>query len=164
MAGWGQSRSNGVSSDSLKSIGVNLFDPEYCKNHSYYSDDKNFIVNEDELCAGLPHNSKQGKNLKNNHVTAPGKDACQGDSGGPLICAIDNKAILVGVVSHGSGCGEAGKPGIYGNVGFFKKWFRTGKNIFQNASRLNYGGYSIIKQTVCVRVLSGSSICMKTLK
>ena len=129
VAGWGQAQSNGVSSDSLKSIGVNLFDPEYCKNHSYYSDDTNFVVNEDELCAGLPHNSKQEKNLKNNHVTAPGKDACQGDSGGPLICAIDKKAILVGVVSHGSGCGEAGKPGIYGNVDFFKEWFRTSKKL-----------------------------------
>ena len=60
-----------------------------------------------------------------------GKDACQGDSGGPLICAIDNQAILVGVVSHGSGCGEAGKPGIYGNVDFFKEWFRTGENLLQ---------------------------------
>ena len=83
-------------------------------------------MNEDELCAGLPHNSNQGKNQKDNHVTAPGKDACQGDSGGPLICSIDNRAMLVGVVSHGSGCGEAGKPGIYGNVDFFTDWFRTG--------------------------------------
>ena len=99
---------------------------------SYYSDDEKFIVNEDELCAGLPHNSKQGKNKKDNHVTAPGKDACQGDSGGPLICSIDKKAVLVGVVSHGSGCGEAGKPGIYGKVDFFSKedWLRTGKDIF----------------------------------
>ena len=87
-------------------------------------------MNEDELCAGLPHNSKQEKNKKDNHVTAPGKDACQGDSGGPLICSIDNRAVLVGVVSHGSGCGEAGKPGIYGKVDFFKDWFRTGKYIF----------------------------------
>ena len=99
---------------------------------SYYSDDDNFVVNEDELCAGLPHNSKQEKNKKDNHVTGPGKDACQGDSGGPLICSIDDKAVLVGVVSHGSGCGEAGKPGIYGKVDFFSKedWFKTGKDIF----------------------------------
>ena len=77
----------------------------------------------DELCAGLPHTSRQGINLKRNHVTAPGKDSCQGDSGGPLICSIDEKAVLVGVVSHGSGCGEEGKPGIYANVNFFKTWF-----------------------------------------
>ena len=33
VAGWGQSQSNSVSSDSLKSIGVNLFDHRYCYNH-----------------------------------------------------------------------------------------------------------------------------------
>ena len=83
----------------------------------------------DELCAGLPHTSRQGINLKKNYVTAPGKDSCQGDSGGPLICSIDQKAVLVGVVSHGSGCGEEGKPGIYANVNFFKTWFRTGREL-----------------------------------
>ena len=64
--------------------------------------------------------------MKKNHVTAPGNDACQGDSGGPLVCSINQKAVLVGVVSHGSGCGEEGKPGIYANVNFFKDWFQTG--------------------------------------
>ena len=33
VAGWGQAQSNGLSSDSLKSIGVNLFGREYCINH-----------------------------------------------------------------------------------------------------------------------------------
>ena len=98
----------------------------YCTFLSFYSDDEKFVVNEDELCAGLPHNSKQGKNKKDNHVTAPGKDACQGDSGGPLICSIDGRAILTGVVSRGSGCGEEGKPGIYAKVDYFKEWFQSG--------------------------------------
>ena len=93
---------------------------------SFYSDDKNFILNDAELCAGLPHTSQQGQNLRENHVTAPGNDACQGDSGGPLVCSINQKAVLVGVVSHGSGCGEEGKPGIYANVNFVKAWFQTG--------------------------------------
>ena len=82
-------------------------------------------MNADELCAGLPHHPRQGMNKKNNHVTSPGKDACQGDSGGPLICSIDDQAVLVGVVSHGSGCGEEGKPGIYGKVDYFIEWFKT---------------------------------------
>ena len=86
-------------------------------------------MHEDELCAGLPHSSRQGKNFRQNYVTAPGKDACQGDSGGPLICSIAEKAVIVGVVSHGSGCGEEGKPGIYARVGFFKEWFKTGFSI-----------------------------------
>lgn len=129
---------------------MNLFDHEYCMNHrfvrwiitlfilsventirwiefSYYSDADEFKLKEDELCAGLPHNSRQGKNLKNKYVTAPGKDACQGDSGGPLVCSIDKKAVLIGVVSHGSGCGEEGKPGIYAKVDYFKDWFKSGE-------------------------------------
>ena len=63
----------------------------------------------------------------NNFVTSPGNDACQGDSGGPLICSINGSAVLVGVVSYGDGCGEEGKPGIYANVNYFKKWFDSGK-------------------------------------
>ena len=35
VAGWGHDRSNGVSSNSLKAIGVNLFDREYCMNHRF---------------------------------------------------------------------------------------------------------------------------------
>ena len=92
---------------------------------SYYADDEEFVLHDDEFCAGLPHNSQQPKNTKDNFVTTPGKDACQGDSGGPLICSINGTATLVGVVSHGSGCGEAGKPGIYGKVDYFKEWFQT---------------------------------------
>ena len=94
---------------------------------SYYADDVDFVLHDDEFCAGLPHNSQQLTNTKDNFVTTPGKDACQGDSGGPLICSINGTATLVGVVSHGSGCGEAGKPGIYGKVDYFKEWFQTSK-------------------------------------
>ena len=85
-------------------------------------------MHDDELCAGLPHTSRQGKKLQNNYVTSSGRDECQGDSGGPLLCSIDDKAVLVGVVSHGSGCGEEGKPGIYAKVDYFNEWLETGKS------------------------------------
>ena len=102
---------------------------------SYYADDEEFVLHDDEFCAGLPHNSQQAKNSKDNFVTTPGKDACQGDSGGPFICSIDGTATLVGVVSHGSGCGEAGKPGIYGKVDYFKEWFQTSEYWINHRSR-----------------------------
>ena len=98
----------------------------YSHSSSFYDDDDEFILHDDQLCAGLPHNSRQELNSKNNYVTPPGKDACQGDSGGPLICSIDEKAVLVGVVSHGSGCGKAGYPGIYAKIDYFKEWLKSG--------------------------------------
>ena len=62
---------------------------------------------------------------------------------------MDDKAVLVGVVSHGSGCGEAGKPGIYANVDYFKEWFKSG-NFFEFSRTLKFQNvvdfkFSIIK-------------------
>ena len=48
----------------------------------------------------------------------PTKFKFQGDSGGPLIC---RGGKISGIVSYGpSECGTA--PGIYTNVGFYRKW------------------------------------------
>ncbi len=46
---------------------------------------------------------------------AGGMDTCQGDSGGPLFIA-GGQVRLVGDTSWGSGCAQATKPGIYGEV------------------------------------------------
>ena len=54
------------------------------------------------LCAGFP----QG-----------GKDTCQGDSGGPIYIKLrTGRNRLVGATSHGEGCAEPGKYGIYARV------------------------------------------------
>lgn len=48
-----------------------------------------------------------------------GKDACQGDSGGPVV---NEKSILVGVVSFGIGCARAEYPGIVSNIVKVRDW------------------------------------------
>jgi len=60
-------------------------------------------INEYVMCAG-----------------SAGKSACQGDSGGPLYDR-QNK-VLVGVISWGIRCGEAGHPGVYARVSSEYDW------------------------------------------
>lgn len=48
-----------------------------------------------------------------------GYDACQGDSGGPLVLDISGTITLGGVVSWGTGCGDAGYYGVYTRVNQF---------------------------------------------
>lgn len=52
-----------------------------------------------------------------------GKDACQGDSGGPLMIEGPNeRMMIVGIVSHGIGCGSPGYPGVYTRTTTFLDW------------------------------------------
>lgn len=53
---------------------------------------------------------------------ADGSDACNGDSGGALIAQRGGKAVLVGVISFGEGCGQRQRPGVYARVAAFSKW------------------------------------------
>ena len=52
----------------LTKVGVNIFSHNYCVNNSIYG---NFIVEEAEICAGVPDRNGDG-------LTDGGKDACQG--------------------------------------------------------------------------------------
>jgi trypsin len=51
-------------------------------------------------------------------VTGGGKNVCHGDSGGPLVVG----GTLVGIVSWGIGCTEAGYPVVYSNVATLKSF------------------------------------------
>ena len=51
-----------------------------------------------------------------------GRDACAGDSGGPLVSGEGATALLVGVVSWGTGCGLSTFPGVYASVAYSRCW------------------------------------------
>ena len=51
-----------------------------------------------------------------------GKDSCQGDSGGPLTYKEGTQHVLIGDVSFGSGCANAGSYGVYGRISYYRAW------------------------------------------
>ncbi len=94
VLGWGRTSDGGPKADSLRGAQVPLVDDKTCAG-AYGSYDPRTMV-----CAGYPEG---------------GVDACQGDSGGPLMVG----DTLIGIVSWGQGCAEAGKPGVYTRVSSF---------------------------------------------
>lgn len=52
----------------------------------------------------------------------------KGDSGGPLICLRGTQWYQFGVVSFGSGCGEANAAGFYASVTDYADWIITNTN------------------------------------
>lgn len=46
----------------------------------------------------------------------------QGDSGGALVSHVDQKMMLVGIMSGGLGCGRPNTPGVYTNVRSYLSW------------------------------------------
>ena len=94
--GWGDTTGDGTYSTTLRSARVRLLDDRQC-GRAYPGTPIGTYLPSVMLCAGEP----QG-----------GRDACQGDSGGPLV----EGGRLIGVVSWGTGCGQAGHPGVYTRI------------------------------------------------
>ena len=49
----------------------------------------------------------------------------QGDSGGPLTYKEGTQHVLIGDVSFGDGCAQAGKYGVYGSISYYRNWLDT---------------------------------------
>ncbi|XP_058058016.1 trypsin-1-like [Anopheles bellator] len=101
VSGWGNTQNWNESTERLRAATVPTVNQKECE--EAYADFGG--ITDTMLCAGY----KKG-----------GKDACQGDSGGPLFS--DGK--LVGVVSWGYGCAQAGYPGVYSRVASVRDWIR----------------------------------------
>lgn len=100
--GWGDTTGNGDYASSLRSAKVSILPDSSCE-EAYPGGRNGTYEASAMLCAGEP----QG-----------GYDACQGDSGGPLVA----QGRLVGLVSWGAGCGQAGSPGVYTRISAAIGW------------------------------------------
>ncbi|MFK8908577.1 serine protease [Streptomyces sp. YS-3] len=97
--GWGDTTGRGTYALSLRSTRVRVLADQACE-RAYPHSAEGAYTKATMLCAGDP---------------AGGHDACQGDSGGPLVAM----GRLIGLVSWGSGCGEAENPGVYTRISAF---------------------------------------------
>ncbi|RZB77536.1 venom protease-like [Asbolus verrucosus] len=113
VAGWGSLYFNGPSSPWLQEVVIPVVDNARCKR----AFGTRSVIDERVLCAGYLRG---------------GKDACQGDSGGPLMLGSSEPSNLryhlIGVVSYGLRCAEAGYPGVYTRVTAFIDWIQRNLN------------------------------------
>ncbi|MFF1724029.1 serine protease [Streptomyces sviceus] len=94
--GWGDVTGGGDYARSLRAANVHVLADADCET-AYPGGAEGTYRADSMLCAG---------------EDSGGRDACQGDSGGPLVA----RGKLIGLVSWGSGCGRAGRPGVYARV------------------------------------------------
>ncbi|MFB7778739.1 serine protease [Streptomyces bauhiniae] len=96
VSGWGDTSGSGAYTNRLRAARVHVLADDLCA-RAYPGGRNGTYRAASMLCAG---------------EAAGGPDACQGDSGGPLVAG----GRLIGLVSWGSGCGQAGSPGVYTRV------------------------------------------------
>ncbi|KAJ7308140.1 hypothetical protein JRQ81_008653 [Phrynocephalus forsythii] len=103
ISGWGSlQEGNASKSEILQAASVGIIDQKAC--NALY----NFSLTEQMLCAGF----LEGK-----------VDSCQGDSGGPLACEeTPGVFYLAGLISWGTGCAQAQRPGVYARITQLRGW------------------------------------------
>ncbi|GFS40434.1 u21-ctenitoxin-Pn1a [Nephila pilipes] len=113
VIGWGHTKEDGDNSDTLKHVTVPIIERKIC--NDMYDEDPHDGVDEildTMICAGMT-----------------GRDSCQNDSGGPLLQKDSNGVTtLVGIVSHGAGCGLRFYPGVYTKISMYRDWMASKMN------------------------------------
>ncbi|XP_052617848.1 serine protease hepsin [Peromyscus californicus insignis] len=107
VTGWGNTQFYGQQAVVLQEARVPIISNEVCNSPDFYGNQ----IKPKMFCAGYPEG---------------GIDACQGDSGGPFVCEDSisgtSRWRLCGIVSWGTGCALAQKPGVYTKVIDFREW------------------------------------------
>ncbi|KAF4010904.1 hypothetical protein G4228_002084 [Cervus hanglu yarkandensis] len=107
VTGWGNTQYYGQQAGVLQEARVPIISNDVCNGPDYYGNQ----IKPKMFCAGYPEG---------------GIDACQGDSGGPFVCEDSISRTprwrLCGIVSWGTGCALAQKPGVYTKVSDFREW------------------------------------------
>jgi len=130
ITGWGETQAAVTSI--MQEATVPIIDNTDCQSWSGLSIEDNMV------CAGY----KEG-----------GVDSCQGDSGGPLVCESGSSFILQGVTSHGIGCAEPDRPGVYTRMSEFVTWTEETIN-----STPNEPGLFGLPMTECGTVITSNQI------
>ena len=107
-------------SKTINAVALNLFNQSHCDNYSYYNNFET-ILNENQLCGGLPSNT---------NFFAPFSGNFEEDFGGPLVC-LDKKTqnpIFTGVSSSNSFSTQNGHPGLI----FISDEMNLSQLLFQN--------------------------------
>nr|XP_049703852.1 venom serine protease Bi-VSP [Helicoverpa armigera] len=111
--GWGKLGRNRPLADNLQEVNLYEFSAAECSH--------NFPPHR-LLKRGYMHNIQM---CYGGDTTTEARDTCEGDSGGPLQVRSRISACLrtiIGVTSHGRGCGLAGSAGVYTRVTRYVPW------------------------------------------
>ncbi|PIK42352.1 putative low-density lipoprotein receptor-related protein 4 [Apostichopus japonicus] len=102
--GWGSTTDGGAESVYLQEVYLPYNTFRKCKKKYR---ERGIIFTKNMFCAGY----RRG-----------GADACQGDSGGPYAVKEADRWYLIGIVSWGIGCGDAGSDGVYTRYSKYHQW------------------------------------------
>uniref|UniRef100_G3U880 Hepsin n=1 Tax=Loxodonta africana TaxID=9785 RepID=G3U880_LOXAF len=119
VTGWGNTQYYGQQAGVLQEARVPIISNDVCNGPDFYGNQ----IKPKMFCAGYLEG---------------GIDACQGDSGGPFVCEDSISRTprwrLCGIVSWGTGCALAQKPGVYTKVSDFREWIFQAIKIHSEAS------------------------------